>query len=400
MPGLHATLSASGAKRWMACPPSARLEERLHGIFGDKSSEYAEEGTKAHALSELKLLREKDRLGDSDGINEFNYKARRAALGDIPADMDTFTDYYVNTVMEKYFTARKATKDAKLFVEQRLDFSPWVPHGFGTGDAVILSDELLEVCDLKYGKGVPVSAVENPQARCYGLGAINEFGDLYGFTHVRNTIIQPRLDSVTEETLERVELLDWGVNVLHPAAELAWKGEGEFKPGDHCKFCAARAICAARAAEAMSVFKHGFAAPGVLSDDDIPGILAVLDTAEDWMHDIRDYALSQALRGQQWPGYKLVHGKRAGRRWKNEEEAKEQLVRAGYEPEQYEVTSLKTPTAVEKALGKTAFDAICGKLVSQSDGALTLVPENDKRIEFSSADADFSDMTNNNNTNE
>jgi len=377
----------------MSCPPSARLEEKLHGIFGDKSSEVAEEGTLAHALSELKLLREKGKLEDSDGINQFNYEARRKALGVVPRDMDAYTDYYVGIVIEKYMTARSITTDAKLFVEQRLDFSEWVPEGFGTGDAVIISDAGLEVCDLKYGKGVPVSAVENPQARCYGLGAIAEFGDLYGFKHIRNTIIQPRLDSVTEETLTREALLDWAEKELRPAAELAWRGEGEYNPGDHCKFCAARAICAARATKAMSIFTNGFDAPGVLPDENIPGILEVADLAVAWINDLKAYALSQALRGQEWPGWKLVHGKRPGRKWKNEEEVKEQLIRAGYTSEQYEKTEMRSVTDIEKLLGKKAFDALVGPQVSQGEGKLELAKNDDRRVDYASADADFGDLS-------
>lgn len=394
MPGLHATLSASGAKRWMSCPPSARLEERLRGIFGEKSTPFAEEGTKAHSLAELKLLREKGRLSEDDGINDFNYDLRRKALGDIPKEMDEATDYYAEIIIEKFLTARQSCPDAQLKLEQRLDFSRWVPDGFGTGDAVIVSEELLEVCDLKYGKGVPVFAENNPQTRCYGLGALHCYGVLYGFKHVRNTIIQPRLDSVTEEMLTTDELLQWAETELKPAAELAWKGKGEFNPGDHCKFCAARAICYARATKAMTIFKHGFETPGVIPDDAIPEILAVADTAIDWIKDLRAYALSQALRGQEWPGYKLVRGKRPPRKWVDEEEAKHQLIRAGYEPEVYTETKFKSPSNIEKLVGKQAFEAIFATLVTQGDGALTLVPESDKRTEFTSAEADFSDITN------
>ena len=394
MPGLHATLSASGAKRWMSCPPSARLEERLRGIFGEKSTPFAEEGTKAHSLAELKLLREKGRLSEDDGINDFNYDLRRKALGDIPKEMDEATDYYAEIIIEKFLTARQSCPDAQLKLEQRLDFSRWVPDGFGTGDAVIVSEELLEVCDLKYGRGVPVFAENNPQARCYGLGALHCYGVLYGFKHVRNTIIQPRLDSVTEEMLTTDELLQWAETELKPAAELAWKGKGEFNPGDHCKFCAARAICYARATKAMTIFKHGFETPGVIPDDAIPEILAVADTAIDWIKDLQAYALSQALRGQEWPGYKLVRGKRPPRKWVDEEEAKHQLIRAGYEPEVYTETKFKSPSNIEKLVGKQAFEAIFATLVTQGDGALTLVPESDKRTEFTSAEADFSDITN------
>lgn len=394
MPSAHAILSASGAKRWMSCPPSARLEERLKGVFGEKSSPFAEEGTKAHSLAELKLLRAKHELGDSDGINEFNYNLRRKALGEIPKEMDDATDYYRDIVIEKYVTAKSECPDAKLFLEQRLDFTNWVPSGFGTGDAVILSDSLLEIIDLKYGKGVPVSAIENPQARCYGLGAIQVFGTLFDFELVRNTIIQPRLDSVSEETLERVELLDWGANELKPAAELAWKGKGEFNPGEHCRFCAARAICSARAQKAMQIFQHDIGKPGLLPDESIPEILAVADVAEQWIKDLKQYALSQAMRGQEWPGYKLVRGKRPGRKWKSEEAAKEQLIRAGYTPEVYEETKFKSVTQIEKLVGKSAFRAIFEPLTTQGEGNLELVPESDTRLEFKAADADFSDMAN------
>ena len=388
----HAILSASGAKRWMACPPSARLEEKLHDRFGEQSSPFAAEGTKAHSLAELKLLREKGRLGDTDGINQFNYDARRKALGDIPKEMDAATDLYADIIIEKYLSARKVSPDAKLMLEQRLDFSKWVPHGFGTGDAVIVSDAILDVSDLKYGKGVRVDAKENPQARCYGLGAIDAFGDLYGFPTVRNTIIQPRLDHITEEQLSRTELLHWADTELTPKAQLAWAGDGEFHPGEHCKFCAARAICYARAAQAMQLFRHGMDAPAVLPDSEIPQMLAMADDAIAWLGELKSYALRQALKGQKWPGYKLVHGKRPRRAWRDEESAREQLIRAGYRPEQFEEHKLKSAAQVEKEIGKQAFDVLLKDLTVQGDGALTLVPETDGRPEFAPADADFSDM--------
>lgn len=395
MPGLHAVLSASAAKRWLSCPPSARLEEKLKGIFGEKSSPYAEEGTQAHAVAELKLRRA------NGEINEFSYKAQREQLGAIPKEMDRATDDYADIVLGKFYAAQKVSEDAKLLVEQRLDFSPWVPSGFGTGDAVIVSDATLEVCDLKFGKGVRIVAQDNPQARLYGLGAINALGELYGFTHVRNTIIQPRVneDPVTEETLTREELEAWGESI-RPAAELAWKGLGEYKPGDHCKFCAARALCAARAAEAMRGFTHGFATPGLIDDADIPGILEVADVAESWIRDVRAYARNQALRGQKWAGFKLVRGRKGNRAWRDEEAVREQLIRAGYTEEQYAVHKLRPPGEIEKELGKQAFSALVAKYVTQAEGALNLVPESDKRIEFAAADADFSDLVTENPTSE
>ena len=387
MPGLHAVLSASAAKRWLSCPPSARLEEKLRGIFGEKSSPYAEEGTHAHAVAELKL-----RLAVGE-INDFSFKEQIKALGPLTREMDRATDDYCDVVLGRLYEAQRLCPDARLMVEQRLDFSSWVPEGFGTGDAVIVSDRTLEVCDLKYGKGVRVVAAENPQARLYGLGALEAFGDLYDFTHVRNTIIQPRVneDPVTDETLTRADLEAWGESI-RPTAQLAWVGRGEFQPGDHCKFCAARAICSARAAQAMRGFQHGFATPGLIDDEEIPGILAVADIAEDWIKDVRAYARNQALRGMSWPGFKLVRGRKGNRSWANEELAEEQLIRAGYDPSQYRQNSLKSPGEIEKLLGRSAFKALMKDLVSQPDGALQLVPDTDSRTGVSSADADFSDM--------
>lgn len=394
MPGQHALLSPSSSKRWLTCTPSARLEAKLKERFGDKGSSYAAEGTLAHAVAELKLRRE---IGE---INDFNYKTQLAALeeksrGQVPdgitKEMHRNTDYYVDTVMECYYAARNRCPDAELHIEQRLDMDRWVPRCFGTSDAVIVSDPVLYVIDYKNGAGVPVSAVDNPQARIYGLGALAAFGELYACEEVHNIIVQPKLQSVTEETLARPELLDWGESIREPAA-MAWRGEGEYRTGDHCRFCAAKAICAARAAEAMSVFAHGFDAPGVIPDESIPGILKVLDTAEAWIRDIRAYAQSQALRGQQWPGYKLVRGKRPGRKWVSEDEVADTLARAGYDREQYEETRLRSCAEMEKVLGKTAFDALVGRFVTQGEAALTLVPEEDKRQEYSPADAALSDL--------
>lgn len=387
IPGTHALLSPSKAKQWLACPPSARLSAKFSERFGEQSSEYAAEGTKAHAVAELKLRLE---LGE---INKFSYDAQRKTLGDIPSDMDRYTDTYVDVVLERYYACKKVCPDARLFVEQKLDMSPWIPGCFGTADACVVSDTILEVLDLKYGKGVPVDAVDNPQARCYGLGAVHEFGDLYGFTHIRNTIVQPRLDSITEEVLTREQLLAWGAFVK-PIADLAYKGVGGFSPGENCRFCAAKAVCKARAFQSFDLLSACLDSPDVLPDEVIPGILKVADTCEQWIKDVRAYALNQAMLGQEWPGYKLVKGKRPSRAFRNDEEAEEQLIRAGYTPEQYKVTRMKTVAEIEKLMGKRAFDAMMGGLVIQGDGKLTLVPEDDKRVEYESADAAFADMAN------
>ena len=386
MPPLtHSYTGPSASDRWIHCPPSAKLNAKLIEKFGEQSSPYAAEGTLAHSLAELKIRHE------AGIINDFHFKTLHDSLGDIPKDMEMYTDRYVDVVLENYYAVRRKCPDAQLLVEQRFSMERWIPGCFGTSDAVIVSDEILIVQDLKYGKGVPVNAEGNSQARIYALGGVAEYGDLYGFDKVRTVIIQPRLESVTEETLTRADLLAWG-DEIRPIAEQAYRGEGEFHPGDWCRFCTGRAICAARAAEAMDIFKHGFDEPAVISDRDIPGILAVLDTAEDWIKDIRAYALAQAKQGVAYNGWKLVHGRRPGRKWKSEEEVVNVLTRAGYDREQYEETKLKSASEMEKVLGKTAFEALLGKMVTQGEGPLTLVPEDDKRPEISPADTVLQDL--------
>lgn len=407
-PGLHAVLSASSAARWLACTPSARLNERLTERFGGESSSYAQEGTKAHALAEIKvrhavyradgMTTEKfSRMPETEqaayaGINDFRYNALREELGEIPRDMEQATDSYCDIVMEKFLSAREADAGAKILLEQKLDYSRWAPSGFGTGDCVILSDRLLEVCDYKHGKGIPVNAVGNPQIRLYSLGALARFGALFDFPAVRGTIIQPRLESVSEETLTREDLLQWADEEVVDRAKQAWKGEGEFVPGEHCRFCAAKAVCSARVAEALKMFQYGLQPVGLIPDEQIPGILATLDAAEEWIKDIRAYAERQALQGQQWPGWKLVHGKKPNRQWRDPEEVEAQLLRAGYPAEEFRETRLKPVGAIEKAIGAKAFRALLGGLVSQGEGKLTLVPADDKRVEYASADADFTDL--------
>ena len=407
-PQLHAVLGASSAKRWLTCTPSARLGERLTSRFGSESSPYAQDGTKAHALAEIKVRKAfyaadgmtttvYSRMSEEErdaytGINAFRYDALRAELGDIPSDMEHATDAYCDVVMEKYLSAKDRDPSTRLLLEQRLDYSRWVPSGFGTGDCVIVSDSLLEVCDYKHGMGIPVDAVDNPQLRLYGLGAIDKFGQLYDFPAVRMTIIQPRLESVSEETLDRDALLDWAETEVREKAQLAWKGIGDFVPGDHCRFCPAKAVCSARVAEALKLFRYGFETPGLIPDEQVPGILETLDTAEAWIKDFRAYVEKQALNGQKFPGWKLVRGKKPNRRWADPEEVRAQLLRAGYAPGQIETTSLKPVGEIEKTIGAKAFRALVGGLVAQGEGRLTLVPESDKRLEYASADAAFADL--------
>lgn len=390
-PNLHSVIGPSSADRWLHCPGSVRLGEKFRERFGDKSSPFAEEGTAAHALAELKLRKE---IGE---INDFTFRETSKALMASKPDLEWkrlgwATDVYVDAVMSAYYEAKHLCPDAILVIEQRYDMSRWAKGCFGTGDATVVSDKILHVFDYKNGAGVPVSAIENPQARLYGLGAVNEYGDLYGFTTVRNTIVQPNLGSITTEELSRAELLAWGESITE-TAQKAWEGVQEFAAGDWCRFCPARALCYHRATQAMSIFRNGLDNPGAIPDSEIPKILEYADVAEGWIKDIRAYAQAQALKGQQWPGFKLVQGRRPPRKWKDVDAVIDQMSRAGFTDEQiYKPRELISVGEAEKLMGKPAFRAVLGQFSSQGEGSLTLVPESDKRLAVSSAEAAFADL--------
>lgn len=390
-PNLHSVIGPSSSDRWLHCPGSVRLGEKFRERFGDRSSPFAEEGTAAHALAELKLRRE---IGE---INDFTFRETSKDLMASKPDLewkrlDWATNVYVDTVMAAYYEAKHVCPDTMLVIEQRYDMSRWAKGCFGTGDATVVSDEILHVFDYKNGSGVPVMAEENPQARLYGLGAVNEYGDLYGFKKVRNTIVQPNLDSITTEELSREDLLAWGDSIREPARK-AWEGVQEYAAGDWCRFCPARALCYHRALQAMSIFRGGLENPGAIPDSEIPKILEYADIAENWINDIRAYARSQALKGQNWPGFKLVAGRRPPRKWSNVDAVVDQLSRAGYDDEQiYKPREIINPGEAEKLLGKPAFRAILGQFTVQGEGAPTLVPESDKRLSINSSEAAFADL--------
>lgn len=279
----HALLSASGSSRWLSCTPSARLEQQ----FENKTSEYAEEGTLAHELGELKLRKELEGLS----TRSFNSKIKKIQEHKLyTADMPDYVDIYVETCLEKVSEAKAKTPDALFKIEQRLDFSEWVPEGFGTGDFVIIADGTMEVCDLKYGKGVPVSAENNKQMMLYALGAISEFSFLYDIKKVRMTIIQPRLDNISTFEVTVEDILKWAEEYVKPRAELAIKGEGEFVAGAHCRFCRAKSVCKARADKNLELAKYDFQSPNTLDNNDIAYILSKVDELVNWASDVKEYA--------------------------------------------------------------------------------------------------------------
>lgn len=371
--GQHAILSASASKRWMNCTPSALLEKQ----FADEESIYAAEGTAAHALAEHKLKR-------------FLKKRSKRPVSDYDCDeMEECTDDYVSFAMEQIEKAKRSCSDPVVMIEQRLDFSRWVPEGFGTGDLVIVADDTLYIVDLKYGKGIAVSAEWNPQMLLYSLGALELFDSLYDIEKVNMTIHQPRLENVSTFEITVHDLMEWAEQELIPKAEMAAKGEGEFAVGDWCRFCKAKNTCRARAEEYLRLAQMEFKPPELLSEEEIAEVLKVADELAKWSADVYAYAQDEAItHGKVWNGFKLVEG-RSNRKYVNEEEVADAARAAGYE-DIYK-KSLIGITEMEKLMGKKDFQKILGNLVYKPQGKITLVPESDKRppIQTETAEADF-----------
>lgn len=372
--GKHALLSASSSHRWLHCPPSARLEEK----FDNETSVFAAEGTAAHELSEHKL-RLFLGIDTKIPISEFD-----------SVDLEYYTDIYVEYAKELITEARGKCKDPIILLEQRLDYSCYVAEGFGTGDLVIIADGTLDIVDLKYGKGVAVSAEDNPQMKLYALGALHIFDDLYDIQAVRMTIVQPRLDSISTYEIPASELLNWAENDLKPKAQLAWNGEGEFTPGEHCRFCRGRYTCRARAEEFLNLAKYDFAQPDLLEDEEISDILQIADRLSTWASEVYSFATDKAVReGKNWDSFKLVAG-RANRKYVNESAVIEAVTSAGY-TDIYK-QSLIGITDMEKLLGKKQFKELLSNLIEKPAGKPTLVPLSDKRQPITinnTAEADF-----------
>lgn len=382
MPEQHAVLSASSSHRWLNCPPSVRLEEG----FEKTTSVFAEEGTLAHEIGEIKLRKE---LGQ---INQKKYvdKLSKAINSDLYSkDMTDYVDIYVDTCLEKFSEAKATTPDAIAIVEQKLDFSKWVPDGFGTGDFVVIADGTMGIYDLKYGKGVAVSAVDNPQMRLYALGALIEFEFLYDIQNVKMTIIQPRLDSISSVEMTVEELLKWAEEYVKPRAELAIKGEGEFCSGDHCKFCRAKAVCKARADKNMELAKYEFSDPNVLNNLEIADILGKVDELTNWATDVKEYALLKAIDGEEFEGFKVVEG-RSNRKYTNTEVIADILRNNKYgDTLIFKPSELITLTNMEKLVGKKKLNGLIGEYIEKPPGKPTLAPITDKRPVFNTAKEDF-----------
>ena len=376
-PSKHALLSASSSHRWLNCNPSARLEQE----FADRETEAAAEGTAAHALAEHKL-RKALKMRTKKPISEYDSD-----------EMDAYTDGYVEFVLEQLAEAKKDCKDPLILVEQKLDFSCFVPDGFGTGDCIIIADKTLHIIDLKYGQGILVEAEGNPQMMLYALGALRLFGSLYDIETVSMTIYQPRRENVSTWSIPVDALMEWTENTLKPKAELAFKGEGEFQPGSWCTFCKAAVKCRARAEAKLQLAQYEFAMPPLLTDEEIEDILTRLDDLTKWANEIQAYAQNAAINhGKNWRGFKLVES-RTNRKYTDEEAVAQAAKDAGYH-DIYK-HSLITITEMERLMGKKTFAEVLGALVVKPQGKPTLVPASDKRpaITSSGAKQDFTELT-------
>ena len=375
----HAALSASASHRWLMCPPSVKLSEQ----FADKPSVYAEEGTYLHELAEMKLHRY---LGDMPlEAVEAQYAQHRD--NDFYSDeAENVTDEYVDFCVETIEAVRASCPDPLILVEHRLDFSEYVPEGFGTGDLVIVADGVIEIIDFKGGRGVRVEADHNSQLMLYGLGALLEFDPLYDIHTVRMTIVQPRQNNLSTYETTAGELILWAERDVRPKALLAAKGKGEFCAGEWCRFCKARYTCRKRSEYHMRLAERDFQQPDLLTEAEILDILPVAESLNSWVQDLTAYATQRALEGKDWPGYKLVAG-RSVRRYTSEAEVIKAATEAGF-TDIYKTTLLGVGD-LEKRMGRKKFSEVLGKYVYKPIGAPQLVPESDPRKPYSDAAGDF-----------
>lgn len=374
----HALLSPSSASRWLACTPSARLETK----FKDKTSSYAEEGTTAHALAEAIIKYEHGLIKK----REYNKLRKEVEATEwYNEEMEDCCQAYADHITE--ITPEGAT----LIVEERLDMTNYVKGGFGTADAIILHDGTLYFRDLKYGKGVPVYAENNPQLKLYALGALNDFGYIFDVNRVNVGIFQPRLDNISVYEYSVEELTEWAETELKLKADLAYAGKGEYVAGSHCMFCKAKATCRAFSEYNLSIAQEQFDDPALLTDEEVVEILEKKPIFEKWIKAVAEYALEEAIAGKKWPGMKVVEG-RSNRIYRDEDLVIAKLQEDGWGEKIYTEPKLLGITALNKLIGKEKFSTLVEPLLDKPEGKPTLVPESDKRPEFRSAETDFKDI--------
>jgi hypothetical protein len=381
----HALLNASGASRWLNCPPSARLEEQ----FPDSTSEAAAEGTLAHALGELKLQKYFTPMTKAAFTKRHN-KIKADPLYN--KEMEDYTDEYLDYIKD---TALKYPSQPTITIEKKVDFSSYAPEGFGTADCILISGDTLHIIDLKYGKGVPVSAEKNPQMRLYALGALKEYDFIYAINKVEMVIFQPRLDNISVDAMEAETLLNWGNAFVKPLAQQAFKGEGEFTPGDHCRFCRAKAVCRARSVTNTALEDFKGKLPPVLSNEEVGELLLKAQDLAKWAKDLEEQALKKCLAGETVPGWKAVEG-RSNRCFTDTDAAFKELTAKGLAKE--EVLYIRKPitlTETETLLGKKEFNIALSEFITKPPGKPALAKATDKREPLTlknDANADFANI--------
>lgn len=371
--GAHARFSPSSSSRYLNCPPALLLEEQ----FEDEQSPYAAEGSAGHRMAEYlinKHLKRRDKRPVSDYYSDELLEA-----------VDDYVAYVIGQIEE----AKRICSSPVFAVEQRVDLRWYVQDCFGTADMVIITDKKIQIIDLKLGKGVMVDAEENVQLMIYGLGVLDMADMLFDIETVELTIEQPRLEHFSTWEISAEELRTWGKEVLEPRAKMALSGEGEFKAGDHCRFCKARFQCRARAEEFLKLAQMEFKEPDLLTDEEMAEVLSKADDLKKWAEEVYAYAQNEAVvHHKEWPGFKLVMG-RSNRKYTDEEEVAEAAKKAGYTD--IFKSSLIGITEMERLMGKKKFKEILGAYVYKPDGKVTLVPDSDKReaVNVSTAEADF-----------
>ena len=381
----HAVLSASGASRWLACTPSARLEEQ----FPDSTSEYAKEGTLAHEVCELKVRKN---LIEQIPTRTYNTKLKKLKENELWQDeMDKFTDVYLEYIQE---LVHSYSCSPAVMVEKKVDFSQYVPEGFGTADCIVIAEGTMHIIDFKYGKGVAVSAENKPQMKLYALGAYLEYSMLYPIEKIKMTIVQPRLENeASESEIFVAELMEWAENVVKPLAEKAYKGEGTYIAGNHCRFCRAKATCRERARMNLEASKFEMRAGALLSDTEVGEALKMAQDLAKWAEDLKEYALTESLKGKIIPGWKAVEG-RSVRAFKDTDLAIKTIIDSGIDEILLYDRKIKTLAQIEKLLGAKQFKELVGELVEKAPGKPTLVLETDKRekiVNRITAEEDFND---------
>lgn len=367
----HAVLSASSSERWLNCPPSARLCE----AYEDKGSDYAAEGTDAHALCEFRLKQALGIPADDpiENLSWYNEEMEDCAAG------------YAAYVSELLETAKQICADPVILIEQRVDFSRWVRDGFGTADCIVIADGVLNICDYKNGQGCLVLAERNPQMMLYALGALEIFDGIYDIDTVRMTIYQPRKSNISVYEMDKADLYEWANSELTQKAQLAYEGQGSFSCGEWCRFCKAKAECRERAEANLALARYEFQTPALLADEEIADILGKVDALTAWAADVKEYALQQAVSGTAFPGWKLVKG-RSNRKYTSEAAVAAAVEGAGFDPYEKKLLGI---TAMQKLLGKSRFEELLTPYIEKPQGKPTLVRSSDKRPEWNTAKNDF-----------